>query len=931
MTKSSKMFLEGDELDLAIKYKDLIHDPAFKHYINASIVEKKKKQNVKFILSFLIAFIFVILLIFSFQSQKMLSISSDKINKKSIENTVNKKLAEAELSRRLILESQSLMEKARDEFEDGNYLTSTLLSLNAIPGIYGGERPVIEDNSVLLKSYSSILPDYVFEPEEQVKGAFFDVSGDSIFIVNQRGFSNHSLLRNEVNFKVNEDFPIMNVSQSRNGEFIVANSADKTIKVYMANGERKGTSKEVVIDMNPPNNNDRIVKRSSLILDSIISDDSKYIVATHMERHTIWDVQTLKKINDIEYFKMKFGGNPEQLFKSYLSKDQIVSLSLSGKVHQVNIKTGLKKSLAYKEIKANRLITYNGKNLLSVYVYEVINGESTQQVKLINIQNGDITSVVDSGSGLRGLEFINNGRSLLTIGNSLNLYSINENDKLTLEKHIRLPRSFAEQSSAFVLSPDRTKVAFHNSKLISIWDISSMRLLSTHSLGRNKTDGSLSQIKKVTLVWSNNDKILAIRDNKVYVWKLNRPIQKGKIFETKYRGFTASGQYSPSGKFLVNYSNNNVQVLDAKTGKEIYKTNFVKGKLAFGVNEPQIHLCKNGDEYISVGKLNGEIDFWSIESYSKTKTLLHDTTSSYDESSSGRSIFKITFDSTCQNIITTGNNAQLKIWNAKSLELLHAFNYSRLLLNKLIFINDNTLITTDGEYELKLRDYKTMEVIHTLTLPGKILKLFYSPKKNIIMSVSDVEINNKSTGSFELALWHLSSGTMQNKHTLHKNIHSTDIEFSSSGEFIALSNLEKRNVTVYGTSNLEELYTLNDSINPVFTPDSTALFTLESDGYIAAVQPVDGKTIAYIPSIFNDFNIYNLKHYSSAINDDNLDVTYSNMIWRIPISAILRNSEVNLDKLPINKRCLSAEERKKFFLSELSSEQILERRCIDYH
>ncbi|GAA6173783.1 hypothetical protein NBRC116592_34530 [Colwellia sp. KU-HH00111] len=905
-----------------IQEKCTIHNKWVVKYLSQSMQQETDKANKEKYRFRLVAGMAVVMMVLAGIAFLMWNKSEASLEVAEI----NERLADKKTHELLKLGSQGLMAKANKEFEGGNYLTSTLLGLNAIPGIYGGERPVIEDNSVLLKSYSSILPDYVFEPDEEIKNAFFDVSGDSIFIVNQRGFGNYSLLSNKVNFEVNENFPIMNVSQSRNGEFIVAISADKTIKVYKESGERKGASKEVIIDMNPPNNNDRIVKSSSIILDSIISDDSKYIVATHMERHTLWDIETLDKFNDIEYFKKKFGGNPEQLFKSYLSKNKIVSLSASGDVHQVNIKTGLKKSFISKEIKRNRLIAYDGNNLLSVYVNETINGQSTPQVKLLNIHNGDITSVVDPGYGLRGLEFINNGRTLLTIGNSLNFYTIDENDQLTLEKHIRLPSSF----NNYALSPNKTKIAFHNGKLISTWDISSMRLLSTHSLGSNKTERSLSQTKKVTLAWSNDNKILAIRDNKVYVWKLNVPKQKGQIFESKYRE-SASGQYSPSGKFVVNYSNKNIQVLDSKTGKELYKTNFVKGKLAFGVNAPQIHQCKNGDEYISVGKNNGSVDFWPIDNYSKTKTLLHDTTSSYDERSSGRLIFKITFDSTCQNIITTGNNAQLKVWNAKSLELLHTFNYSRLLLNRLIFIDDNTLITTNGKNELKLRNYSTMEVIHTLTLPGKVLKLFYSPQKNTLMTVSDVEINNKSTSSFKLTLWSLSSGAELNKSAFNRNIHSVEIEFSSNGEYIALSNIEKSNTTVYGTSNLEELYTLNDSINPIFTPDSAALFTLESDGYIAAVQPVDGKAIAYLPSIFSEFNNHNLRHYSLAINDDNLDITYSNLLWRVPISTVLKNSEVNLDKLPINKRCLSAEERKRFFLPMLTREQISERECINYH
>jgi WD40 repeat protein len=795
---------------------------------------------------------------------------------------------DVEQRQKLIEQSRYLSRVAKEENDKGNHDLALLLSLNALPGLYGGERPDVNEALDQL---------YISNHKQNKQARFYHAK------------------------------PITNAAFSPDGTMIATVSEDKTTIIWSAEtGKPIKTfiheSVPTLVEFNP--------NGKSLVTYEVPPETSNSSPSPPHLNMSIWSLDTgeriqfaHRRVNDIMF-------NPNGASFLLIGSTTVLYSNETGQPIGPDSSRGYKSLGAFNKTGSNVLLAKDNfatlystsnmqpKNQLGLNPRDamfsldiaphashfLVSGRNEVVVKSIIINK--VTSRLPTSSYARFAKFTPDGRNIITIGVNqvIKRWSLGRNAKIELQAQLKnapISMEYVQKGQYIVL-------------VDAIGD--TVTLLNTSTLEVVKEWKFSDEIKFFKMSEDNTSFIVStVGSEEIYSYSF-RPheglfslgeISKGYSVRSNHAVFTSEGH-----------------IVTASSDKKA-RTWSDKGKVL--KTFPHEFTLKHVDELLNKNLIvtTGEntSTLWNTETLEKINSFTYDDYLS--QSYLGRH----------GNVIASIHQNTVLIWSAKSGDLLSKSTFDGEI-EQMAFNSDDTSIFVRFERGKSIEqvDVYSGKKIFSFTAPSKINHFDYNVTKDEIVIASY---------SKNVRLW-----SVQKKQKLHEFIHgSADVQFVKfSPNFDRLVTLTQDSIKVWSDSNYSMLNNIAAPYPVRFqlaelSEDGRKLFTLSNHGDMW--RGSKNQRISW--SLLSNTELTRVERRNSYTgNDDNnrmyMDLKSAGLfndgkqhyenngmvsIWR---SIDTNISVVDAAKsLPLNRSCLTPQERRRFLLPKLTEQQRKERGC----
>lgn len=183
-------------------------------------------------------------------TQKQLAIENENLAQQQAELAKeNEAKAVKERDASLVNQSRFLLDQARIANDEGKHDLALLLGLNAVPGLYGGERPMPGSVSEIRRALYSGQHQVTITADEDIIDTMFSGSGNTFYVLTQHsGISvfdsktgeQQTTFATATNVRATAFSPDETLSAvlQDNGDVIVLNTADRSVKYTLQFDER---------------------------------------------------------------------------------------------------------------------------------------------------------------------------------------------------------------------------------------------------------------------------------------------------------------------------------------------------------------------------------------------------------------------------------------------------------------------------------------------------------------------------------------------------------------------------------------------------------------------------------------------------------------------------------------------------------------------
>jgi len=823
-----------------------------------------------------------------------------------------KNIAIEQRNEALTIQSNFLLDLARQKNEQGFHHTALLLGLNSMSGLYGGDRPMPKDLSPIYHALSKFYSNKMLDaPASIVKyssdgGMFFTISRGNIKVYSKEG----TLIR-EQHFK--DD--ISGASFTSDGKYIIFSSENSAILWSIE-------SNKIVFNF----------EHGSEIKDVTSSPDGTLIVTVSNDSNVnLWSRESGQLISQLPHETAsfaRFSNDGETLvtsskwFDSIKFKDDFGTKVWS--VKERSLITKLKHSDKRSSAESVKFSSDNTMMLVStVFCVELFTTDNWQLVR---------QKCVEQDEEAPG-ELLIKGIAFSPDDNSYLFYYSNKVEIWKITDDVRVSKFSSASAIAFVTySPNGGFLLTGSGKHVTMRDSYRYNRYHTfshynevHSAAFSPDSSSFVTGGADYFVEKSTNKSAEIqRSGKSVLWHLNNP-NNLKIFDHKSSNIfleiaekTNNGQLVTASRYGIFVWSNDGFMFQLETEKQLIKPKISHdGKWIFTATENayQLWSLEDGKEISTLHKLPK--DKLVGTAFSSNSTIFTSITYHYQ--------LEVPY--------------RLNMWTAKSGEYL---GYRQLNLNEpesVKFSDDGKFFATSKGKYITIWSSEAAKIIKRISHDSNIHEPSFSSDNKYLIA-SDKQGN--------AILWLLSSGKYYKsiKTGLTKK---QKFQFNSTNEYIYSQ--KKYEFKAWGISNgkvwseNEEPSALSawgqlktygwgerDSTTVISPNGELLAYTLGSEEEVIFIKSIETQqTLQVINTGKGKFNKGTIRNFSFSQDGKVLVAILTNgtvLTQKIIYPKQLQNEII--DNLPKRIRCLSPFERAEYYLPLLSDEQLIERGCPQY-
>jgi len=783
----------------------------------------------------------------------------------------------------LMTQSNFLMDLSRQQVEQGNYDIALLLGLNALPGKYGGERPLLQNIEPLRTAIQKSIKQSVFQENEDVELNRFSNNGEKVYQFTRDSISTWSVDDGKKVAFFELPGLIDSIAYTNDDVYLLVLNDEKLSVLNSVDGES-------VVEFSA----------GSEILDTSFSSFSNNVaLATENGVVDVWNIENTDKQ---PLYQLTHGDKVNSVSYSH-SGDFILTASDDGvaaiwsatkgeRENTLNHNVPVVKA-AYSEndkyiatLSSERVTIWDAKE---ASIVRVIEGKSSFTDVIFNQKENAVLLVGDpKETGFYSFKknndkeadsvdegFVDNLLNLNSINGKLLMGVISPDQEYTLLAHSET-QAFLVSNTDFTIK----NVFLHKGDVTSI----SFSPDSKYALtGSEDNTGSLWRIKPV-----NSDKYNKLFDADGIVTKIEYLEKQQKIILGSTEGIF-SKELEGDKELTQLFSANNSLDIAFSENQKIIMSYTLEGETIvwdFELNK-QVYYSKAFTRLTNFPKLNSIgtqlIDF--VDNQSAIITLSNSSNKTLSDIDSQEDIIGMMFSPDDSQILIYSKNS-FQVFDAGLGELIERFDVDYEIVTIQYAPNNKDIILQDSENNLKYREVSSNQLKFNVKVDSTIAYIKFSPSgdKIVVGTTADKVVVLSLDGSQLYELNH----AFNQRHAIEMSgiISSSFAIFSPSGAFIVTGSDDSQPI-VWKASNGQKLKHL------VHNRTVTSVDFLSNDDSIITATS------------FGDVYRWDLKLY-----DD--------------LSTAAQNS------LPLNRSCMSPVERAQFFLAELSSEQWIERGCAHF-
>ncbi|NVK86699.1 MAG: TIR domain-containing protein [Gammaproteobacteria bacterium] len=807
----------------------------------------------------------------------------------------NEALAKEQRDQSLIGQSRFLLDQARQANEDKRYEQALLLGLNALPGVYGGERPVVEQLSALREAVLWNRKKASFTYPERVLFAEF-LSQKKMIVVNEKQALIESLqssqppLMLDIPLTGRDGFSVATVNEAQDklflatkyGDLIVYSIPDKTITRFKSDKMIEHlisvSTDQVVLALA----RDGTLLRWNFIANTL--DYQQAVIAPYFSSKPKLSVskrflvyEAIKQIKDAyQYWTQVIDISNGQLMFEHQSSSNFVPEHLKNTTFDNdNILILQDEGFAVFEIETGKTVNQNKQQYAAIspnFEYFALFAIDTQSRKEIGVfhQPSQSSFFIRAGGDMTNLVFSPDSKKLATVHFGV-VYIWDLTSGLLVNKlKLNSDQSFSfSADSKYLVSTDRfdgkvgiwsTEAVYQSKKFPTLYDNYSAKLSAD---GSKAVLRPIDQDSRIDIIDLNSMTVMAqvnlnCRINGDIQWWANGSIMTYQCWDDQIVGYSIEKQQpltllhpniadSAKGK-IVNAENLVYYHNSWREPKRIY----LKSKL-FSLAAVPSEQADLSDDFVNQDTVlweNSESttlnDFALNDSLDTLIIMERDSAPKIVQQGESRTIPGSDAMKNCKIVYT---EPQLAVWFTCQTNQLHRYLWA-----------DQSLQTSD-EIEGEIKQVTSHSRVNFLLLLSDGKKLHYLDKK----SLQPI----KAPRSFDGNL---------------------DVSFSHDARFYFFN---KSGVEVYLTNNHQRYLTFPYDAGQTVASDGKRILLIQSQAYHPFIE---GKS--YSQPVL---------HTVEIIDDE--------------LAKKARNA------LPINEYCLSNEQRLNYYLFPLTDEQREQRGC----
>jgi ankyrin repeat protein/WD40 repeat protein len=787
----------------------------------------------------------------------------------------------------LMTQSNFLMDLARQQVEQGNYDIAVLLGLNALPGAYGGERPLLKNIEPLRRAIQKNIKYSVLQESEDVELNRFSHTGEKVYQFTRDSVSTWSVDEGKNLGLLELPGLVDSVAYTNNGAyFLVVN--DETLSVL------NSVDGDAIVEFTA----------GSEILDTAFSSFSNHVaLATENGVVDVWNIENSDNTDKQPLYQLIHGDKVNSVSYSH-SGNFILTASDDGVAGIWSaIKGERENTLNHNVPVVKAIFSANDKYIATL---------SSKRVTIWDAKEASILRIIEGKSSFSDIIFNQKEDAVLLVGDpkETGFYSFKKNnDKETdsvdegFVDNLLSLNSINGKLLMGAISPNQEYILLAHSEtqafLVSNTDFTIKNVFLHNG---DITSISFSPDSQYVLTGSE--------DNTGSLWRIEseKSDLKDELFDAE--GIVTKINYFEKQQKIVIGSTDGLFVKELEGDKKLTQLVNARNSLDITFSENQ----KSAMFYT----LEGETIVWDFELnkqvfYSKASTRL----SNFPKLNSiGTKL--IDFVDNQPVIITLSDNSN---------KVLPDIDSKRDIIG-MMFSPDDSQILIYSKNSFQVFDAELGKLIKRADVDNDIVAMQYAPNsKNIILRDDENNLN------------YLEAISNQLKFNVKIGSNIAYIQFSPSGDKIAVGTTADK-VVVLSSQDGTQLYELNHAFNQrhaiemkgiisssfaVFSPSGKFIVTGSDDSQPIVWKTSNGQKLKHL---IHDRTVTDVDFLT---NDESIiTATSFGNVYRWDLKLYEDLTEAAQNSLPLNRSCLSPVERAQFFLAELNSEQWIERGCAQF-
>ena len=645
-----------------------------------------------------------------------------------------------------------------------------------------------------------------------------------------------------------------------------------------------------------------VLEGNSAIIHVAFSPDGKIIVAIGENIIRLWQVENGKLLHSFKGYNAVFSPDGKLVVTSSRDNARLWQVENGKLLHILKGHVG------------NAAFSPNGKL--------VVTSSGDKTARLWQVETGKILHIFKGYNAA----FSPDGKLVVTTDDkTARLWQV-ENGKLlhTLKGHEDYIRNAA-------FSPDgKLVVTSSDDKTVRLWHVENGKLLHTFKWHEKYIRNA---------AFSPDGKLVTILfERTAMLWQ----VENGKPLHTLkgHEGYIMNATFSPDGKLVVTASwDKTAKLWQVENGKPLH---ILKGHKSLVMNAA---FSPDG-KLVVTGSLDQTVRLWQVENGKSLYTLkrhedyvdnsvfspdgklvvtsLSDKTARLWQVENGKLLHTLkghkdgvnnaAFNPDGKLVVTSGSyDKTAMLWQVENGKLLHTLKGHESLVNNAAFSPDGKLVVTRDGYDktARLWQVENGKLLHTLKgHKAYVNNAAFSPDSKLVVT---------SSSDKTAMLWQVENGKLL--HTLkgHED-YIRNAAFSPDGKLVVTSSNDKT-ARLWQVENGKLLHTLKgheDWVkNAAFSPDGKLVVTSGTDDKTAMLWQVENGKLLHI-----------LKGHKSFVNntafspDGKLVVTSSldktTRLWKV-----FSTQELIDYANKIVPRCLTNQQRQRFFLTESNSNNLV--------
>lgn len=783
----------------------------------------------------------------------------------------------------LMTQSNFLMDLTGQQVEKGNYDIALLLGLNALPGVYGGERPLLKNIEPLRSAIQKNIKHAVFQENSDVELNRFSNDGEKIFQFTRNSVSVWSVDDGK-KLDFNKLFMQVDFVEYTNNEAYLLVVSDKRLTVFnTADGKSIGD-----------------INASSEILDFSFSSMSNNVaLATEYGVVDVWSIDDKTNFKDKKpLYQLTHGDKVNSVTYSHsgesiltASDDGVAAVWSATKGERENsLNHNLPVVKAVYSVNDNYIATLSSDRVTiwdakEASVIRVIEGKSSFNDVIFNQKENQVLLVGDpKETGFYSFTKQNNKENN-SVDNLFNFENINgkllkgiisPNQKYTLLAH-------SETQAVLVSNTDFTikNVFNHKGDITSISFSPNSQYVLT---GSEDNTGSLWRVEPEI-----NDLKEELFDSRNIVTKFEYFKQEQKIVLGSTEGIFSKGLGQSKGLTQLFSAGTIIDITFSENQKFVVCYTFGGETIVWDIELKKRVYYYDGPVRVSnFPKLNSAgtqlIDY--VDNQPVIINLLNKSKKTLSGIDSNKDIIGMMFSPDDSQILLFSKNS-FQVFDVESGKLIDSNDVDNEIVTMKYAPNSKNIILRDDENNLSYREILNNKLIFEVKIDSNIIYIEFSPSGNK-MAVGTVDDKVVMLSSLDGAQLYELHHPFSQRHAMDNSllVRPSFSVFSPSGKLIVTGSDDNQPI-VWRASNGQKLKHL------IHNETVTGVDFLNDDGSIV--------TTTYLGKVYR----WNLKLYD-----------------KLSIAA--------QDSLPLNRSCLSPVERTQFFLTPLSSQQWIDRGCAHF-